>query len=104
MSKSENKRRNRDKLQALLKLRPEGEYPLPMCSCLRCGDIRREQRAMMSRFVDTDQSGPDWFLGPATFHWSYNCPKCGNKRCPHHTWHGFRCTNSNKPDQEGSIF
>ena len=32
------------------------------------------------------------------------CPKCGNKRCPHATYHGFECTNSNEPGQEGSRY
>ena len=30
------------------------------------------------------------------------CPKCGNKRCPHATFHGNACTNSNEPGQPGS--
>lgn len=32
------------------------------------------------------------------------CPLCGNKRCPHASDHNFECTNSNKPDQKGSIY
>ena len=31
------------------------------------------------------------------------CQKCGNKRCPHATYHGHRCTTSNKPGQPGGI-
>lgn len=32
------------------------------------------------------------------------CPDCGNKRCPKATDHNLQCTNSNSPNQEGSIY
>ena len=32
------------------------------------------------------------------------CPTCGNKRCPKATNHTNKCTNSNDPGQEGSIY
>lgn len=32
------------------------------------------------------------------------CPICGNKRCPRASDHRLDCTNSNEPDQPGSIF
>jgi hypothetical protein len=32
------------------------------------------------------------------------CPECGNKRCPKATNHTNKCTNSNDPGQEGSIY
>jgi len=32
------------------------------------------------------------------------CPTCGNKRCPKATDHKLECTNSNEPNQEGSIY
>lgn len=32
------------------------------------------------------------------------CPKCGNKRCPHGTYHGNACTDSNDPGQPGSRY
>lgn len=32
------------------------------------------------------------------------CQKCGNKRCPHATYHGFACTESNEPGQLGSVY
>ncbi|CAB5220803.1 hypothetical protein UFOVP240_38 [uncultured Caudovirales phage] len=32
------------------------------------------------------------------------CPSCGNKRCPKATDHRNECTNSNEPNQEGSIY
>ena len=32
------------------------------------------------------------------------CPDCGNKRCPHASDHNLKCTNSNEPNQEGSIY
>lgn len=27
------------------------------------------------------------------------CEFCGNKRCPHSQWHGFKCSGSNDTDQ-----
>lgn len=32
------------------------------------------------------------------------CPTCGNKRCPKATDHELACTDSNEPDQPGSIY
>jgi len=32
------------------------------------------------------------------------CADCGNKRCPHATDHNLDCTNSNDPDQIGSVY
>ena len=32
------------------------------------------------------------------------CPDCGNKRCPKATDHNLSCTNSNEPNQPGSIY
>jgi hypothetical protein len=32
------------------------------------------------------------------------CPSCGNKRCPKATDHNNECTDSNEPNQEGSIY
>lgn len=32
------------------------------------------------------------------------CPKCGNKRCPHSTFHKNKCTGSNEPGQLGSRY
>lgn len=32
------------------------------------------------------------------------CPKCGNKRCPHASNHELECTNSNEPNQPGSVY
>lgn len=32
------------------------------------------------------------------------CPTCGNKRCPHATFHGNACTGSNAPGQPGSSY
>lgn len=54
-----------------------------LCGCQRCTDNR------------------PGFAGPGKPGWRYACEKCGNKRCPHHEWHGFKCTGSNDPDQVG---
>lgn len=32
------------------------------------------------------------------------CPVCGNKRCPRASDHRNKCTNSNRPGQEGSVY
>jgi hypothetical protein len=32
------------------------------------------------------------------------CPECGNKRCPKASDHNNPCTNSNEPNQVGSIY
>lgn len=32
------------------------------------------------------------------------CETCGNKRCPHATWHIHKCTGSNEPGQPGSAY
>jgi hypothetical protein len=32
------------------------------------------------------------------------CPDCGNKRCPKASNHTFQCTNSNEPNQAGSVY
>lgn len=32
------------------------------------------------------------------------CPTCGNKRCPKASDHTLNCTNSNEPNQLGSIY
>lgn len=54
-----------------------------LCGCVRCAEFR------------------PGFPGPSQPGWRYACEKCGNKRCPHHDWHGFKCTSSNEPDQIG---
>lgn len=40
------------------------------------------------------------------YHWTRMivCPICGNKRCPHATYHALPCTNSNEPGQPGSRY
>ena len=32
------------------------------------------------------------------------CPDCGNKRCPKASNHRLECTDSNEPNQEGSVY
>ena len=36
--------------------------------------------------------------------WMVVCSMCGNKRCPHAKDHRLECTNSNEPNQQGSIY
>lgn len=51
------------------------------CNCARCRKERNELFPMRM----------------------YVCPICGNKRCPHIEWHGFKCTHSNAVDQVGEV-
>ena len=41
---------------------------------------------------------------PVTFQRMILCPDCGNKRCPKASNHKHQCTNSNEPNQRGSIY
>lgn len=43
-------------------------------------------------------------VGVPNYRWMVLCPTCGNKRCPKATDHKLECTNSNKPNQEGSYY
>lgn len=36
-------------------------------------------------------------------HFRYACEICGNKRCPHHQSHLFKCTNCNEVGQVGEL-
>ena len=42
--------------------------------------------------------------GQAFFDRMILCPECGNKRCPRATNHKLQCTNSNEPNQAGSVY
>jgi hypothetical protein len=41
---------------------------------------------------------------PVTFQRMILCPDCGNKRCPKASNHRHQCTESNEPNQRGSIY
>lgn len=41
---------------------------------------------------------------PATVMRMIICPECGNKRCPKASDHRLKCTGSNEPGQEGSVY
>ncbi len=58
----------------------------PKCHCYNCNKDRMEDGFpyVMTRMIV--------------------CPKCGNKRCPHGTYHGYECTGSNEPGQPGSRY
>jgi len=59
--------------------------PRPGCSCAHCKpNGMTAQGYLRSRMI--------------------LCPACGNKRCPHATFHGFACTGSNEPGQRGSDY
>lgn len=70
-----------------LKVKPIGA-DATHCGCQRCTDAR---------------SKPGEIPGPTSPEWRYACEVCGNKRCPHHEWHGFRCTGSNATGQVGEV-
>jgi hypothetical protein len=50
------------------------------------------------RFCTSDEQQTN---APATF---IICVACGNKRCPHATFHEHACTHSNTPGQVGSVY
>lgn len=54
--------------------------PAGACACMVCTDVTR-----------------------TTVNFRYACEVCGNKRCPHHADHRYRCTGSNEPGQVGEI-
>jgi hypothetical protein len=60
------------------------------CLCGRCVDEALKQYEPSARFAIHNR-----------YYFRYACDVCGNKRCPHHEWHGFKCTGSNKPGQIG---
>ena len=70
------------RLSEVKKPPPEDEL---LCGCEGCVDLR------------------PGLPGPGKPGWRYACEKCGNKRCPHHEWHQFKCTGSNEPDQIGEV-
>ena len=41
---------------------------------------------------------------PVTMSTFIVCPSCGNKRCPKASNHMLPCTNSNEPNQPGSVY
>lgn len=66
------------------------------CMCISCDRIR-----VMVREMDGPLESFERF-NMSTF--PFGCERCGNKRCPHHSYHGLRCTGSNEPGQKGSIY
>lgn len=66
------------------------------CGCIVCTD----KRAMAAMQADPKLI----LLRGMEPGFRYACEICGNKRCPHHTWHENACTNSNEPGQKGSVY
>lgn len=68
--------------------------PIPseahLCQCERCFQVRRDaKRGTEPLFFDSRM---------------ILCAICGNKRCPHATYHDNACTDSNEPGQAGSSY
>lgn len=62
---------------------PNGDFKVLHCTCHTCYPIcATDPQSMFMRL----------------------CPDCGNKRCPKATNHQHACTNSNDPDQIGSVY
>lgn len=68
------------------------------CGCMACTEVR------MTKFQDEGKPVWECMTGWGLPGWRYACEICGNKRCPHHTYHGNACTGSNEPGQSGSAF
>ena len=66
------------------------------CGCLSC------QRQRAEKFTSEDLMLA--INGMGDLYFRYACEICGNKRCPHHTNHELACTNSNEPNQKGSVY
>ena len=60
--------------------------PVSRCPCKTCAKARHEGMSAGDRMTFG-------FKGMVL------CPTCGNKRCPHAAWHGFKCSHSNSPGQ-----
>jgi hypothetical protein len=71
------------------------------CTCIKCHKERTKE-FLKSWFIDPSNELLA-ILHPNYPSYQYACHKCGNKRCPHHQDHKFKCTNSNKPDQMGVL-
>lgn len=63
-----------------------------LCGCMKCHAARALQTHPKVLSLSFDVPG-----------FRYSCEICGNKRCPHHSDHALACTNSNEPDQPGSL-
>lgn len=66
-----------------------GLETIPGCGCITCVDSRPT---------------PLEFGIPNSRTYMVICEVCGNKRCPHATWHGYACTGSNAIGQRGSVY
>ena len=67
-----------------------------MCHCQKCYNDWRKQLTKSKVFMKSN-------LTPDLTRFRYACEKCGNKRCPHHAHHIYKCTNSNEVDQPREI-
>lgn len=83
---------------------PDDCEKLSDCYCWQCMDFRimsgefDEQLGLIS---DEDRMFATATKLPLTA--GFGCQKCGNKRCPHCEWHGYKCTHSNALDQEPEL-
>jgi len=68
-------------------------HPITVCSCRSCAERRDAAREATGDVLGME-------IGSRMF----GCAQCGNKRCPHATYHGHACTNSNEPAQSGSVY
>lgn len=70
--------------------------PSAGCGCQRCTDER-----VVEGIGAALNAGQSLGFGCLPRGFRYACEICGCKRCPHHEWHGFRCTNDNSVGQVG---
>lgn len=64
-----------------------------LCGCIACVDER------IQNIPDITVYEMMMIQGPGIPGWRYACVWCGNKRCPKHQNHIFKCTGSNEPNQ-----
>lgn len=65
--------------------------PIALCGCRYC--VRMAEIRRVEAGFDADE---DYGFSV--------CRECGNKRCPHDSYHGHPCTRSNESGQHGSVY
>jgi len=71
------------------------------CNCRKCLQDRGEMISYTGTPNVLENLPGQLTLG---FYGMILCLTCGNKRCPHATDHNNACTDSNVPNQLGSIY
>ena len=96
-------RQDNDKYRTLLKMKPRH-------ACDVCGNGQPVGEDVDATTIDNCGNCRKCYKGreiaPGMFALDRMlvCPECGNKRCPKASDHRLACTNSNEPNQLGSVY